>query len=225
MVVYSKQSPPVSFIRCRSKSSLESTESTVPTVRVTTQKGTQQQRRCHVRFSNQDNNANNKNSVQVKIDYIPCKEELNVDELYYSRQEIRQMTCRAKISAKHVKHLLLTRRDDDDTTTLTTADSLVPSMSSSLSTETSSSLSLSYHYDHHHDDQVKTSIRGLEHLIFDYLDHRKWANRRVLQVQHSPDITSPEQRTALMRMRSLLESRKSAAQCQQIAAADALEAQ
>ena len=133
MVVHSKKalSPPVRFIRCipqrlASKSSLESTESTVPTVTIQKQRQVSSSKRhCHVHFSdNRNNNNNNTGKVQVNVTYIPCKEELNVHELYYSREEIRQMTRRAKKSAKHVKRLLFACCSSSSTTgddTLTTA--------------------------------------------------------------------------------------------------------
>ena len=192
------------------------------------------------------------NRVHVTVEYIPRKEELDAAALYYSRDEIHDMWETAKANARDVKEVLLRLVDLKmmATTTSTTTSSSNSHRHHHHRHDGSGSDydSLLRLYEMGL-CEASFSLRGLERWIVHETtassscaststttsscacqtvgnnssdSHRKVAIQRILAIQ---DMTAVdvEQRQSLMRMRSLLESRKACHLAARMAAADALQ--
>ena len=176
-----------------SNRSLESDEgSTIPT---TSRKRRSARRR--VRFT--DSSVSN---VNAKVALIPTRGELNSEDIYYSRQELRKMWNRAKKNADRV--------NASQTTIVKSIDKVFESATAPQPSQESFQ-GLSSLYD--------SSARGLERLISEHMtEQRKAAVKRILEVQAS--TKDSEKRTSLMRMRSMLVSRKARLFAERLAFAD-----
>ena len=174
--------------------SLESDEgSTIPT--------TPRKRRSvrrQVRFT--DSPANDK--VTVKVALIPQRSEINAEEVYYSRQELRKMWNRARKNADRINQAQVSVAKNLDNV-FEAAAAIEPSPQSFQG--------LSDLYD--------SCSRGVERLISDYMtEQRKAAIKRILEVQ--ANTQAGEKRCSLMRMRSMLVSKKARIFAERLGASD-----
>ena len=141
--------------------------------------------------------------VQVMIVLIPTRKEINTQQVYYSRQELRKMWNRAKKNADRINdsHEAIAKNLDR------VFEAAAPIEPSPLSFQGLS-------------DLYESASRGVERLISDYMtEQRRAAIKRILEVQATTkDI---EKRSSLMRMRSMLVSRKGRVFAERLGAADA----
>lgn len=174
--------------------SLESDEgSTIPT---TPRKRRSVQRQ--VRF------ADSPTSTKVSVMYvlIPTRSEINAEEVYYSRQELRKMWNRARKNADRINEVQGAIAKNLDNV-FEAAAAIEPSP---LSFQGLSDL-----YD--------SCSRGVERLISDYMtEQRKTAIKRILEVQ--ANTPAGEKRCSLMRMRSMLVSKKARVFAERLGASD-----
>lgn len=151
-----------------------------------------------VRFT--DSSAGSK--VAVKVALIPSRQEINTEEVYYSRQELRKMWNRAKKNADRINESQTSVAKNLDKV-FETAAVIEPSPLSFQGLP----------------DLYHSSARGVERLISDYMtEQRKIAIQRILDVQ--ANTQEGEKRSSLMRMRSMLVSRKARVFAERLGAAD-----
>ena len=141
--------------------------------------------------------------VNVKaITRVPPKKEADTAQLYYTREELRKMWSRAQKTAKCV-----------DKEVACSIDHVFDAAANSPPQHKKESVS----------DLYDASCRGLERFISQNLtQQRKSAVRRVLEVQATTNDAT--KRESLMRMRSLLVSRKAKNFAERLGAADAVDA-
>ena len=163
-------------------------------------------RRVH--FSNKSSQPDAKEVVDIIL--IPPKEYIDISRVYYSRDEIFNLWKKAKSHSENV--LTKSTPKAQEGFVARGLDQLFEAAPNKPCYDSCKELAGLY----------KSSARGLEHLLSDQLkQHRKAAIDRILQAQILSQ--DPDQRTSLMRMRSLLASKKARNFAQHLGATDALE--
>lgn len=150
-------------------------------------------------------------NLTVQVILIPCRQEINAEQVFYNRREIKQMKNQAQEQAKSIRD--------------TTMESIHQAYDASSSKKSLQALTTLY----------TCQGRGLERQVSRHLMHqRQDAVQRVLQAQitvnndsnstNESNSQGDEQRMHLLRMRSLLASRKARHFAQCLGAADAADA-
>ena len=198
-----------------------------------------QQHEQHQHYQHEQHQHQHK-QYQHQVILIPTLSELPIHDLYYSREEIRDMQTRAKHTARNATSLVrilstlnvnaTTQRQYKKLRLLLDNQNSDNNKNNNNKNNNNGCCCLWQGYqvllqlyqdeeEHYTASTAYTAFRGLEHYLLGdaHADYRKWAIQRILEVQG-------EDGAALMRMRSLLQSRKACSVAERVALTDALEA-